>query len=293
MINIQNSYEQDQRCKVLQVILWVALVVSFGLGFFDLQFHTWVSVVALFGMGLACIPCLILNDHNHFFLAALFLSILVLAAITFNLYDGDGIHDPGILAYPIFIMIGTLLFGKRASPFFALAAVASLTTIVLLQVFGRIHPHIGATNYGILIPTITLLLAAAAIIWVIVDNIEKNLARARSSEAELRMNYDLTLEAWAKVLELRDRETEGHSRRLVDLSTRLARRLGIGEAEILHLQRGALVHDIGKLAIPDDILLKPSSLDEKEKKYPPDASGLCQANAFRHSFSPALRLRGL
>ena len=95
---------------------------------------------------------------------------------------------------------------------------------------------------------------------------EKNLERVKESEAELRANYDLTLGAWAKVLEYRDKETEGHSRRLVELSTRLAQALGMSEEEIVHLRRGALVHDIGKLAIPDDILLKPGALEDDERK---------------------------
>ena len=141
----------------------------------------------------------------------------------------------------------------------------SLTLIVWLEFFNYIHPKIGATTLGILIPTITLLLVSAMIIWVIVDNIEKNLKRARDSEAELRQNYDLTLEAWAKVLEYRDRETEGHSRRLVKLSDQLGRALGLSEDTLVHLRRGALIHDIGKLAIPDEILLKPDALDEKER----------------------------
>jgi HD-GYP domain-containing protein (c-di-GMP phosphodiesterase class II) len=158
------------------------------------------------------------------------------------------------------------MFGKRASPLLAFAAVGSLTVIVYLEFFKFIHPRIGPTTFGILVPMITLLLATSVVIWIIVDNIEKNLERARESEAELRMNYDLTLDAWAKVMEYRDRETEGHSRRLGVLCTRLAQVLGVSEEEIVQLQRGALLHDIGKLAIPDEILLKPAALDEDEKR---------------------------
>lgn len=113
---------------------------------------------------------------------------------------------------------------------------------------------------------VILLLAATAMIWIIVENIERDLERVEASEAELRKNYDLTLEAWAKVLEYRDRETEGHSRRLVELSTQLGQALGLSEEEIANLRRGALLHDIGKLAIPDQILLKPATLDESERE---------------------------
>lgn len=259
-------YELAQRKRTLAVIIWTAMLVATALGFFDIQFRTWKSVIALFGLAILCIPVLILNSKGHLLLSASILSFIILIVISINLYDGDGVHDPGILAYPIFIMVGTLFFGKRASPIFLIAAVVSLATIVYLEFNKFIHPAIGPTNYEIIIPMGTLLLAAAAIIWVIVDNIDKNLQRARESEAELRKNYDLTLEAWAKVMEYRDRETEGHSRRLVELSTRLAQALGCNENQITQLRRGALLHDIGKLAIPDEILLKPSGLTEEEKR---------------------------
>jgi putative nucleotidyltransferase with HDIG domain len=260
------SYERTQRQRTLSVIIWTALIASVILGWFDLQFHTWVSVIALWSMALLCIPAIILNRRGHFYLSAFLLSLVVLVVITVNLYDGDGVHDPGILAYPIFLMIGALMFGKKAAPYFAAGSIMSLVLIVYLEYNKLIHPKIGPTNFGILVPMIVLLLAASIIIWVIVENIEKNLMRAKSSEAALRMNYDLTLEAWAKVMEYRDRETEGHSRRLVELTTGLAHAMGIDEEQILRLRRGALLHDIGKLAIPDEILLKPAALTKTERK---------------------------
>ena len=266
------SYERAQRDRTLSVIIWTALIASIMLGWFDLRFHTWVSVVALWSTALVCIPVLILNRRGRFYLSAVILSLVVLVVITINLYDGDGIHDPGILTYPIFLMIGALLFGKKATPYFAAGSLGSLALIVYLEMDKLIHPKIGPTNFTILVPMSILLLAAAIIIWVIVDTIEKNLMRARSSEATLRSNYDLTLEAWAKVMEYRDRETEGHSRRLVELTTRLARALGIDQEQTGQLRRGALLHDIGKLAIPDEILLKPGPLTKTEraiiKKHP-------------------------
>jgi HD-GYP domain-containing protein (c-di-GMP phosphodiesterase class II) len=88
--------------------------------------------------------------------------------------------------------------------------------------------------------------------------------RLKNSAAEIRNAYEMTLEGWAKALEYRDRETEGHSRRVVDLSVHLADSMGCRENEIVHIRRGALLHDIGKIAIPDAILLKPGPLDERE-----------------------------
>jgi GAF domain-containing protein len=84
------------------------------------------------------------------------------------------------------------------------------------------------------------------------------------SNAELARAYDLTLEGWARALELRDMETRGHSERVTEQTLRLARQMGISEGELIHVRRGALLHDIGKMAIPDSILLKPGPLDDVE-----------------------------
>lgn len=266
MSNSLILYEKRQRVRTLSAIIWIVLITSVTLGLLTIQFRTWNSVIALFGLALICAVLLWLNSRGEFSLSALILSIIVLMVINVNLFDGDGIRDSGILAYPIFIMVGVLFFGKRSTPYFSLAAIASLVGIVYLEIHGYIHPTIGATRFEILRPIIVLLLLAPAFIWVVVGNMEKNLERVKESEAELRTNYDLTLGAWAKVLEYRDKETEGHSRRLVELSTRLAQAVGLSAEEITYLQRGALLHDIGKLAIPDEILLKPGALNDSERK---------------------------
>jgi len=266
MSNNLSLYEKNQRVRTLSAILWIVLIASIALGLLDIQFRTWDSVIALFGLALICLPLLWLNAKGQLTLSALLLSFIVLMVINLNLFDGDGIRDSGILAYPIFIMIGVLFFGKRATPYFSLAAIVSLIVIVYLEMRGYIHPTIGATKFDILLPIMILLLVAAAFIWVVVGNIEKYVSRVEESEAELRKTYDLTLGAWAKVLEYRDKETEGHSRRLVELSARLAQALGLPTEEIDQLRRGALLHDIGKLAIPDEILLKPGALNDAERR---------------------------
>lgn len=81
---------------------------------------------------------------------------------------------------------------------------------------------------------------------------------------ELVQAYDTTLEGWARALELRDRETEGHSRRVTTMTMNLARQMGLSEEQLVHVRRGALLHDIGKMGIPDGILFKPGLLDENE-----------------------------
>lgn len=89
---------------------------------------------------------------------------------------------------------------------------------------------------------------------------------------ELTLAYDATLEGWSRALDLRDKETEGHSQRVTEMTVRLARALGMGEAELVQVRRGALLHDIGKMGIPDAILLKPGKLTDDEwvvmRKHP-------------------------
>lgn len=83
---------------------------------------------------------------------------------------------------------------------------------------------------------------------------------------EVNIAYDTTIEGWSRAMDMRDKETEGHSRRVTEMTMKVARYLGIKEKDILNIRRGALLHDLGKLGIPDSILLKPGKLDREEWK---------------------------
>ena len=89
---------------------------------------------------------------------------------------------------------------------------------------------------------------------------------------ELRLAYDETIEGWARALDLRDHETEGHSRRVTEMTVALSRLLGAPPEQLVQVRRGALLHDIGKMGIPDAVLLKPGKLTDDEwtmmKKHP-------------------------
>jgi HD-GYP domain-containing protein (c-di-GMP phosphodiesterase class II) len=81
---------------------------------------------------------------------------------------------------------------------------------------------------------------------------------------ELTLAYNTTIEGWSRALDLRDRDTEGHTQRVTEMALRLARRLGVSESELINIRRGAILHDIGKMAIPDSILLKAAPLTSEE-----------------------------
>ncbi|MDE3103569.1 MAG: response regulator [Acidobacteriota bacterium] len=100
------------------------------------------------------------------------------------------------------------------------------------------------------------------------QNLEEMVAsrtqRLRETMQELERSYDITLEAMAVALDMRDEETEGHSKRVTAYTIQLGRELGLNSTQLRTIARGAFLHDIGKIAIPDAILLKPGRLNEEE-----------------------------
>jgi PAS domain S-box-containing protein/putative nucleotidyltransferase with HDIG domain len=108
--------------------------------------------------------------------------------------------------------------------------------------------------------------------------------RLQRSNLELSLAYDTTLEGWAHALELRDHETEGHTQRVTELTLDLARLMGVSDANLVHIRRGALLHDIGKMGVPDSILLKPGPLtpDEWEvmRRHPTYAFNMLSSIAY-------------
>jgi putative nucleotidyltransferase with HDIG domain len=100
-------------------------------------------------------------------------------------------------------------------------------------------------------------------------------ASLNQSHNELIQSYDETLKGWADALELRDKETEGHSERVTLLTIQLAMAMGIEGDALVNIRRGALLHDIGKMGTPDSVLHKTGQLNEEERKtiqkHPQDA----------------------
>lgn len=118
---------------------------------------------------------------------------------------------------------------------------------------------------------------------IAIDNAEQHEKIQRSNE-ELTLAYDATIEGWSYALDLRDKETEGHSQRVAEWTVRLARAMKVGPQELVHIRRGALLHDIGKVGLPDKILRKTGPLDEEEwvimRQHPVHAQGLISSIAF-------------
>ena len=108
---------------------------------------------------------------------------------------------------------------------------------------------------------------------VTIKNIEESKDHLREANdalfaknTELVIAYDSTIAGWGKALDLRDKETEDHTRRVTEMTLHTARIYGMNEEELVHVRRGALLHDIGKMGVPDSILLKEETLTPEEKK---------------------------
>lgn len=110
-----------------------------------------------------------------------------------------------------------------------------------------------------------------------------DLQRANS---ELFLAYDETIEGWSRALDLRDHETEGHTLRVTEITMKLAAEMRLPDGEMMHIRRGALLHDIGKMGVPDSILLKPGKLTDQEwvemRKHPVYANQLLSPIRYLH-----------
>ncbi len=136
--------------------------------------------------------------------------------------------------------------------------------IGVLEIFGK-EPIKSDSEWFNYLETISQQVAIA------IDNIRlfENLQKTKT---ELLLAYESTIEGWSYAMDLRDKETEGHSQRVTEITLRLAQELGMKEQDLIHVKRGALLHDIGKLGVPDAILFKPDKLSEEEwaimRKHP-------------------------
>lgn len=258
------GFEQDRKAKFLHSVLWIALISGIFLGFHNIDSGAPQVAIAFFALSAFSLFGLYINGIKKYLWAATIVTALIIFVEFFNMYDGMSLYDPGIVALPITIIFTGFIFGKRSIFPVTIVNLFGVLGLVYLERSGAISPPRTSSNERVLIIS-TLLIISAFLLRAIMDNLILSLSIARTSQADLQKAYDLTLEGWAKTLEFRDRETEGHSRRVTELAIELAKKLGLNKKEeIDQIHRGALLHDIGKISIPDSILNKPSSLTPEE-----------------------------
>lgn len=169
-----------------------------------------------------------------------------------------------------------LLSKENFATYFAVPLIAKGETKGVLEIFNR----------TVLVPNMEWLDFLDALGWQTAIAIDNALLfeGIQRSNLDLQLAYDATIEGWSHALDLRDKETEGHTLRVTEMTLKLARSIGINEDQLIHIRRGALLHDIGKMGVPDNILLKPDKLTEDEwvimKLHPQFAFQMLQPIAY-------------
>jgi response regulator RpfG family c-di-GMP phosphodiesterase len=187
-------------------------------------------------------------------------------AITSTILGAILLSDLKFIEYLMVVFalpIGMSSFIIRPSSSFIFAAFTSIL-YTIASVFANY-----AWEYNL--TAILALFALAFMTWVtaylLENTIQKNndlVLDLQHTNQNIRQAYESTLEGWSRALEIRDRETQGHTQRVTQMTMRMARLMNFTEEQLCHIRRGALLHDIGKLGIPDEILHKPGPLTEQE-----------------------------
>jgi len=170
--------------------------------------------------------------------------------------DRRVVNIPNLAKEPEEFRRASLLADEGFVAYYAVPLVAKGQVKGILELFHR-------SSLNITQEWLLFLEALAGQAAIAVDNAEM-FADLQRSNTELALAYDTTLEGWSRALDLRDKETEGHTQRVTELTLRLARTMGVPEADLVHIRPGALLHDIGKMAIPDSILHKPGPFTAEE-----------------------------
>ena len=174
------------------------------------------------------------------------------------------VQIPNLRDEPDNLFLTTHLTGEDFVCYYGVPLIAKGQVKGVLEVFHRTALEPDAEWFDFLNT-----LAGQAAIAIENSTLFESLQRSNS---ELTLAYDATIEGWSHALDLRDKETEGHTQRVTEMTVKLARAFGLSEAELVQVRWGALLHDIGKMGVPDGILLKPGPLTDEEwvvmKKHP-------------------------
>ena len=276
------SIERNQKARFIHYALLAAAIVCGLLGAQNMSGGTGLNIFLFASAGISLL-CILANKRGYYMPVAIFMTALMIVLITYSLLVGVGLKDAGLIAYPIFIIFTSYLFTKRAVIFTTSISIVSVFSVYFMEGRGYLPPAV-YSDKSQLVVILILFPAAGFLLWVVVDNWEKGMRHLRDA-------YDLTLAGWGQALEFRDSVTEGHSQRVVAMTIALARELGVPRQELEHIRRGALLHDIGKMAIPDAILLKHGSLTPEEwqvvKQHPAYARSMLERIPY---LTPALAI---
>lgn len=255
----RHDYVDAQRLRLLHTMLgWTLLAALVG-SLMNFATKDPTGGVFMLGLASACFVGLVLNHVGRSRLAAFLLLLALFIAVTLDASAGIGIHAATLFVYPVLIVMATVLMASAwAGWAVALACTVSLLVMVQLQGMGYVRDPL---------PPSWTRIAALVLIFLGTAGVAQVIRRTWNDNLEALIDsYDHTLQGWALALEYRDGETAGHCQRVVALSVLLAEELGCTPAQVHAIKRGAYLHDIGKMAVPDAILKKPGPLTAEERE---------------------------
>jgi putative nucleotidyltransferase with HDIG domain len=259
--------EMVNMARVLETVLVTAIVSTGIISLILLMRTPGTSAFTVFGLFLTIIFLYWLYKQGFYRIAGSGLLIAISVVISYNFYIGGGIHDNAIVVFPVLITVGGMVLGKRFIPYLTGLFLLEVSLIFWMTTKGIITPFDGAISiyFHSFITVFIILMICGIVIWITMDTLERNFLKIIDSESDLRDSYNQAIDGWGRALELFDRETEGHSKRVMDLTIEMAEIVGIKGSEIEDIRRGALLHDIGKMGIDEELLNKPESLSQAER----------------------------
>lgn len=274
--NEVNDVLKEWRTRAVTIILYVITVVALpalvATAITQVKMGYWLSLGLISAIYLALVLLALLRKLDYRLRGCILLAAGYFMAVI-NLMN-VGLEGSGrvyLLAMPVF---GFILIGVRTGWITTALSTLIYAAFVAFSYTGQLDSWLAPITYRLdesqwIIAGITMMMLLILIIALLMRmyGFLLNILRdERRVSSELAQSYDKTLEGWARALELRDIETAGHCQRVSEITRRLAGKASVTNGDMTDLHRGALLHDIGKMGIPDSILLKPGKLTGEEFK---------------------------
>jgi PAS domain S-box-containing protein len=220
-------------------------------------------------LGVEAADVLLLNPHNYAFEYSVGKGFLTKGIEKSRFLLGEGvtghqimerrtIHIPDLQAVIHNFLRADVFTAEEFATYSAVPLVAKGEVKGVLEVYNRSTQERSAE-------WVEFLETLAGQVAIAIDN-SQLFANLQRSNLELSLAYDATIEGWSRALDMRDTVTEGHTKRVTEMALTLARVMGMSDSDLVHMRRGILLHDMGKMGVPDNILLKPDALTEEEWK---------------------------
>lgn len=300
------EYDSPELNRIANLMYMILLynggfIVFLLLGFLAFGIFRLNAILPILLSLLLYVILFVILQMGHVRLSAVLFVSLGLILITGFVLAYGGVNSPFLFLYFVFIIIASAVLKPfQAMVVYVLVMISGFAMYFLERTEIIKMTFVPVIDISPLIILATNLVVSGSVVYLSNRSFREVLSRVMDSEKklvklnneivdlndELLISYDTTLEGWAKALELKDKETEGHSRRVTDLTWLLAKEYGVPEDDLIHIRYGALLHDIGKMGIPDEILNKPGPLTEEEfevvKRHPVIAYNLLKEVKFLH-----------